>query len=64
MDGWNSLTRYYLNNFCDGTKQASSFSLHLYYNGFQNVRMVENYRISCIWLYYIYLCSLQIRNRT
>ncbi|KAH9710647.1 phosphoinositide phosphatase SAC6 [Citrus sinensis] len=22
-DGWNALARYYLNNFCDGTKQAS-----------------------------------------
>lgn len=21
-DGWNALMRYYLNNFCDGTKQV------------------------------------------
>ncbi|KAL2606026.1 hypothetical protein AAZV13_09G159300 [Glycine max] len=26
-DGWNALMRYYLNNFCDGTKQVSGSHL-------------------------------------
>ena len=29
-DGWNSLAHYYLNNFCDGTKQVGI--LHPFYD--------------------------------
>lgn len=28
-DGWNALMRYYLNNFCDGTKQVHILSLFI-----------------------------------
>eukprot|EP00268_Persea_americana_P023543 TRINITY_DN2311_c1_g1_i2.p1 TRINITY_DN2311_c1_g1~~TRINITY_DN2311_c1_g1_i2.p1 ORF type:complete len:664 (-),score=114.77 TRINITY_DN2311_c1_g1_i2:241-2232(-) len=30
-DGWNALSRYYLNNFCDGTKQDAMDLLHGHY---------------------------------
>ncbi|XP_068646601.1 phosphoinositide phosphatase SAC6-like [Aristolochia californica] len=30
-DGWNAMTRYYLNNFCDGTKQDAIDLLHGHY---------------------------------
>ncbi|KAJ8647170.1 hypothetical protein MRB53_000193 [Persea americana] len=31
MDGWNAMSRYYLNNFCDGTKQDAIDLLHGHY---------------------------------
>lgn len=41
-DGWNALARYYLNNFCDGTKQVSM--LHFLINVLYTQIMTENGR--------------------
>ncbi|XP_077219947.1 phosphoinositide phosphatase SAC6-like [Tasmannia lanceolata] len=44
MDGWNALSRYYLNNFCDGTTQDAIDLLHGHYIVSVNRDLTSSFR--------------------